>query len=222
MKKTFFPLLALMLLVSMEAMPQPPAHSLRVLRSWTHHEAMGDLNKDGIQDLAIIAVPPEQAPSSTPADEEDSDYREEPAPLLAIFWGTPQGRFRPYKQYQGIIPSGSNYCSYDRSINITERGSLVVEYSLWCSAGSYGTSRDTFNFRYQNDDFFLIGYETEEFSRNTGNRIVDSYNFLTWRKQTVTVNEFDSDVPKKETWKKIAKKPLKRLGSFDFDSSIVD
>jgi hypothetical protein len=213
--------LSLLLIVSVVAMPQSATHSLKVLQSWQHTEEKGDLNKDGINDLVIIAVPPEESVATRQSDEgeEDEDFREEPQPVLSIFWGTPQGQYRHYKQYDEILPRGNNTCSYDREITITDRGSLIFSMSLWCSAGSYGTSTDTFTFRYQNGDFFLIGYETDEFSRNSGERRVFSYNYLTWRKQTVTDNGFDDSVPKKEKWEKIAKKPLKRLGSFGFDES---
>lgn len=214
MKKVLF--LLLQLIVSVAAMSQSATHSLKELQSWNHSEETGDLNKDGIKDLVIIAVPPEQK-AAAGSDDEDTYYREEPHPVLAIFWGTPQGQFRLYKQYNEIVPSGNNTCSYDREINITDRGSLIFSLSLWCSAGSYGTNTDTFTFRYQNGDFFLIGYETNEFSRNTGEQRLYSYNYLTFRKQTITANEFDESVPKKEKWEKISRRPLQRLGSFTFD-----
>ena len=58
----------------------------------------------------------------------------------------------------------------------------------------------------------MIGMETTEMQRNTGEMTTISENYLTWKRQTIKDNAFE-DVVKKETWSKLTKKPLEKLGA---------
>ena len=84
---------------------------------------------------------------------------------------------------------------------------------MWCSAGSYGTSTDTYIYRYQKGDFHLIGKDTEEMMRNTGESTVVSENYLTWKRQVTTSNAFDDKAPTTEKWSRLPKKALEKLGA---------
>ncbi len=188
-----------------------------VPEGWWHTESVGDLNKDGVADLALIALPNDSAHIKVRDDGYAYNFNR---PLLAIYFGTDGGRLRLWKTYDEVVPATvDEYTMIDYAINITPRGTMTIGIEAFMTMGSYNSPDVTYVFRFQNGDFFLIGYETDEFSRNSGERRVYSYNYLTWRKQTVTDNGFDDSVPKKEKWEKIAKKPLKRLGSFGFDES---
>ena len=80
-------------------------------------------------------------------------------------------------------------------------------------AFSNSSENSNFSYRYQDGDFYLIGKEYHNMSRNTGDMETTSENYLTWRRQVVTENAFeDSNVPRKETWTKLPKKPLEKLG----------
>ena len=177
---------------------------------WLHEETQGDLNKDGIQDLVVLA---------TPDDEENLLRRDDGyvynfnQPILAIYFGTSQGQLQLWKQYDNVIPADeSENCSHDIVLGITSRGTLRIAIGLFCSAGSYGTSTDTYTYRYQNGDFYLIGMDSEELQRNTGKCIIISENYLTWKRQVTTSNAFDENVPTTEKWSKLTKKPLEKLG----------
>ena len=175
---------------------------------WLHHEAWGDLNKDGINDLVVVA---------TPDDEEDLLRRDDGyvynfnPPILAIYFGNGQ-ELQLWKRYDYVIPPDqSENCSHDIVLEITSRGTLRIAISLFCNAGSYGTSTDTYTYRYQNGDFYLIGMDNEEMMRNTGEVTLVSENYLTWKRQVKCSNAFTDD-PVTEKWSRITKKPLEKLG----------
>ena len=180
-----------------------------VPEGWLHHEAWGDLNKDGIKDLVVVA---------TPDDEEDLLRRDDGyiynfnPPILAIYFGNGQVQ-QLWKRYDYVIPPDqSENCSHDIVLEITSRGALRIAIGLFCNAGSYGTSTDTYTYRYQNGDFYLIGMDNEEMLRNTGEVTLVSENYLTWKRQVTRSNAFTDD-PVTEKWSRIAKKPLEKLGA---------
>ena len=100
----------------------------------------------------------------------------------------------------------------DCVISITDRGTLRIAIGRMYSAGSSYHSTDSYIFRYQNDDFFLIGKESDSFSRMSGEQETVSYNYLTGKMQTVKGNVFDESVQPVETWKRIGKSPLRPMG----------
>lgn len=176
---------------------------------WSHQEAQGDLNKDGITDLVVMATPDYKENLKIRDDGYVYDFNQ---PVLAIYFGNGQGQFQLWKQYDNVIPADDNeFCRHDIVLTITERNTLRIATEVWCSAGSYGTSTDTYTFRYQNGDFYLIGMDHEETQRNTGECVTTSENYLTWKRQVLTSN-FTNTKPPKEKWSKLPKKPLELLG----------
>lgn len=180
---------------------------------WTINETKGDLNKDGIEDLVIIGTP--NNPENTLTRDDGYVYNFN-APVLAIYWGLADGDYIFYNQYEDIIPHAEDeYIFIDVTSKVNERGALEFLVDEFASAGSYSKNSYSLTFRYQNNDFFLIGFETESFSRTTGEGERISINYSTSKKQVTTFNVFDDSVPEREKWSKIPKKPLRRLGSFN-------
>lgn len=176
---------------------------------WLHQEAQGDLNKDGIVDLAVVATPNYEENLKIRDDGYVYNFNQ---PILAIYFGNSQGQFQLWKKYDNVIPADDNeFCQHDIGLKITDRNTLRISTQVWCSAGSYGTTTDTYTFRFQNGDFYLIGTDHEETQRNTGECITTSENYLTWKRQVLTSN-FTNSNPPKEKWTKLPKKPLEHLG----------
>ena len=177
---------------------------------WQHQEAQGDLNKDGIPDLVVVATPNDEANLRTRDDGYVYNFNQ---PILAIYFGTGQGQLQQWKHYDNVIPADEDEnCSHEISLEITGRGTLRISDMLFCSMGSYETTVDTYTYRYQQGDFFLIGSDKEELHRNNGNTTIISENYLTWKRQETRYNVFHYDKDPTEKWSRLSKKPLEKLG----------
>lgn len=179
-----------------------------VPEGWEHEEALGDLNKDGVKDLVVLAKPNFKENMQTRDD--GYEYNFNPY-ILAIYFGQAEGGFKQWKQYKDLFEPDSEWTTNDVDVEITERGTLNISTSFFASAGSWGTNQTKYTYRFQNGDFHLIGKESTDMMRNTGEMTTVSENYLTWKRQTIKDNAFE-DVVKKETWSKLTKEPLKKLG----------
>lgn len=181
-----------------------------VPQGWSHQEASGDLNKDGIPDLAVIALPDFKEHLYTRDDGYVYNFNQ---PLFAIYFGTGDNELRLWRQYDEIIPRDEDeYASNEWDVSITERGALRIAVSVFYSAGSWTSPSATYVYRYQDGDFYLIGKDSHSFARNTGVDVVVSENYITHKQQTITSNGFDEDEKTVEKWKTLPKNPLKLLG----------
>ena len=182
-----------------------------VPEGWEHEEEEGDLNKDGIKDLVVLAKPNFKENMKTRDD--GYEYNFNPY-ILAIYFGQAEGSFQLWKQYKELFPADDEWSSVGVDISITEKGALNIDTDLFSSGGSYGTSRTKYTYRYQNGDFHLIGKESTDMMRNTGEMTTVSENYLTWKRQTIKDNAFEEG-KKKETWSKLTKSPLEKLGDHE-------
>lgn len=177
---------------------------------WVHQEAQGDLNKDGIVDLVVVATP--DYPENTFTRDDGFVYNFN-QPVLAIYFGNAQG-LELWRSYDNVIPADETRdCLHDIGLEITQRGALCIKVQLFCSAGGYGTTAYTYTYRYQNGDFFLIGMDREEMQRNTGLCTVVSENYLTWKCQVKTFTVMDEGVQPTEKWTRLSKRKLEKLGA---------
>jgi len=170
----------------------------------------GDLNKDGIEDKVVIETPKDA--SNMMVRESDGYVYNFNQPILYVYFGDGKD-YKLYKRYENVIPRiESEFECLDLDVGITDRGVLRIAFSLFYSAGSYGTSKHAYLFRYQDGDFFMIGEDCSSGSRSTGKEETVSKNYVTHKKQTVVGSMFDDGVKPKETWTKLPVRPLERLG----------
>ena len=183
-----------------------------VPQGWSHYEVTGDLNKDGLSDLVVMATPDFKERIVTRDDGYERNCNQ---PVLAVYFATADGKLNQWKQYGELLPADdidNEFCSWDFNFEITGRGVLNISVQPDCSAGSYSTHIDRYSYRFQNGDFYLIGLENEDIQRNTGNVTVNSENYLTWKRQLKKSN-FSEDTPPTEKWTRLTKKPLEKLGA---------
>ena len=182
-----------------------------VPKGWVYTEATGDLNKDGIADLVVVATPDFKENTKTRDDGFVYNFNQ---PLLAVYFGTAEGKLQLWRQYDQVVPARPDeYVSIDTNLTITEKGVLRISLETFASMGGWGTEHSNFSYRYQDGDFYLIGKENQSMSRNTGEMETTSENYLTWRRQVVKENVFeDSNVTKTEKWTKLPRKSLEKLG----------
>ena len=193
-----------------ELNPQGASAEELLPQGWSHYEAEGDLNKDGLADLVLIATPDFKDKMFTRDDGYVYNFNQ---PILAVYFRTPDGRLSLWRQYPEMLPADeSEYCHHNVSLTITDKGTLVIETQLECSMGGYTTGIDRYVYRYQNDDFYLIGKENEEIQRNSGDCTLVSDNYLVW-KRCVKTSNFTEDTPPKEKWSVLKQKPLEKMGS---------
>ncbi len=165
-----------------------------VPEGWQKQKVRGDLNKDGFEDLVIIATPDNAENMLTRDDGYVYNFNQ---PLLAVYFGTGDGSFKLWKQYSDVLAHQvDEYLFVNSSLDISPRGTLKISLEYFASAGSADTSQNTYTFRFQDGD-------TNE-----------SYNYLTRKQKTTTSNAFDKNVRPKEVWTKLPKTPLQRLGDF--------
>lgn len=171
----------------------------------------GDLNKDGFEDKVVVSYPRDPEKISVREDGYEYDFNR---PILRIYFGDANGKYKLFKQYKELLPYSDNEFLFveDLTVEVSPKGILSISYGTFASAGSYGVPHLKYVYRFQNGDFFLIGSDQEEFSRSSGKKVVVSENYLSWKKQTITSNEFDENVKPAEKWERIPKKPLSRLG----------
>jgi len=174
---------------------------------WESIFKTGDLNGGGIADLVVIATPCDKEKMRTSDDGYVYNFNQ---PILGVYWGESNGNFKLYKQYDNVIPAREDeFMSITPSLEITKKGVLKIALEFFASAGSWTQPTITHTFRYQNDDFYLIGKDVTELQRNTGKTIKTSENYLTHRR-IVSTERPNMKTNNKQT--RLSKKPLRPLG----------
>ena len=184
--------------------------------TWEKTTATGDLDGDGIADLAIIATPDYKDNLQTRDDGYVYNFNQ---PILAIYRGKADGSFTLWKHYDNAVmgnPDEYNFISH--SLDINSRKVLKIGIERFSSAGSYTNGKSYYLFRYQNGDFYLIGEDNEEMSRNTGEIVKLSKNYLTGKQcRSVSSAFVDSDIRPSEKWSTFKRTPLRALGSWTIE-----
>lgn len=142
--------------------------------------ATGDLNGDGIDDIAFFTR--KEFKNSTP----DEYKLNSNSIVLAIYWGNNNGDFTQYKIYDGLVPPeepcGVTY--ENLNVEITEKRVLIYHVNIFLSCGSWTNPNYSVKYRYQDGAFYKIGYDSDEFHRASGDASNVSINYLTGKKKT--------------------------------------
>ncbi|SMC45254.1 hypothetical protein [Moheibacter sediminis] len=149
----------------------------------------GDLNKDKKSDIVLIIE--DTNPDNLFQNENlgSSIINTNPRYLLVLF-KTEKG-YDLKELNKTFVPTEGDMEStcladpiMDGGIEI-KNGSLVLSLNYWMSCGSWYASTNAYTFRFQKNEFELIGFDSQEFHRASGEMNSTSINFST-KKMSIT------------------------------------
>lgn len=172
----------------------------------------GDLNKDGIDDCILMIK--EENKNNFEKNSEGTLVDLNRRGIIVLFKTNEKYELvlKNYSCFTSENEDGGVYFAPELSLEI-KKNNLFVGYTH----GRYGFW--TYMFRYQNSDFELIGYESEENEGPVTSKKT-SVNFLTKKRQINTntnENAEGGDEVFKETWEKIGLTKLIKLSEVKFD-----
>lgn len=150
----------------------------------------GDLNKDKLEDTVIV-IEKDDKKNIKKNDVLGPDYLNlNPRILLVLFKQKDGIYILASKNDKGFIQSENdeeNPTLMDTLTGISiKNNTLRINFDYFLSAGSYSASQTVFTFRFQNNRFELIGYESNAYMRNTGEEEGTSINFSTNKAKITT------------------------------------
>ena len=152
--------------------------------------AKGDLNKDKLEDIAIIIEKDDKKNIKKNDGFGPEELNLNPRILLVLFKGKDGTYSLAAKNDKGFIKSEGNEDNsalMDTLDNIIIKNNVLkIVFNYFMSAGSWWTSTDIYIFRFQNNVFELIGYESNAYMRNTGEEEGTSINFSTNKTKITT------------------------------------
>lgn len=180
-------------------------------------EAKGDLNKDGLVDVALIIENTDPKNFISNADRLGRDTVNINPRILMLLFKQANGKYLLMAKNSGFVPSENDDESPCLADPIGEtggveikKGVLIVSYQYWLSCGSYGVNTNSYTFRYQDKKFALIGLDEHYYSRASGEITKMSINFSTNSiSYTEGGNMFKEEENKPKT--KFKKLPAKKL-----------
>jgi hypothetical protein len=172
--------------------------------------AQGDLNKDNHKDLAIIV---QYKDSVTIVNNDNETVLTQPRILIILFYN------QATNQYQLVEKSNSFILNHDnpnmeepyQDISINN-GVLKIDFNIFMNMGGWGMSNNSYEFRFQDTEFVLIGADYNYVNRGSGETEDRSYNFLT-KKVKISTGTIESD-KRKVIWRTIDLKELKTFKTF--------
>ena len=152
--------------------------------------AKGDLNKDKLEDIAIIIEKDDKKNIKKNDGFGPEELNLNPRILLVLFKQKDGTYILASKNDKGFIKSEGNEDNsalMDTLDNIIIKNNVLkIVFNYFMSAGSWWTSTDIYIFRFQNNVFELIGYESNAYMRNTGEEEGTSINFSTNKTKITT------------------------------------
>jgi len=172
-----------------------------VPKGWTaEKESRADLNDDGAQDLVLVLhmTDPNNLIASDDAGKRRLDTN--PRILVVALADKTTNAYTLALANHTLIPRRTDPDMDDPLGDVAlVKGTIQVSLGLFMSAGSWSTSRMKLTFRYQDGCFKLIGYDSTETQRNTGEISATSINYLTKKAKISTGNIEEEGM--KDSWK---------------------
>ena len=174
--------------------------------------ATGDLNRDKLNDVAIILQYKDSVTIVGPHDVEDTVVTQ-PRMLIIVFKNSANNKFYLAEKTNSFILNHDNPTMEDPYAGLTiHKGVLQIDFHIFHNMGSWYITNASYKFRFQNNQFELIGAEYSSMHRATHDFENYSYNFLTKKRSLIKGN--DNKGTKKTHWKPVKIATLKTLKTF--------
>lgn len=150
----------------------------------------GDLNKDKLEDTVIVIEKEDKKNIKKNDGFGPEELNLNPRILLVLFKQKDGTYVLASKNDKGFIKSegnNDNPALMDTLDDIIIKNNVLkIVFNYFMSAGSWWTSTNVYIFRFQNNVFELIGYESNAYMRNTGEEEGTSINFSTNKAKITT------------------------------------
>ncbi|MCB9169423.1 MAG: hypothetical protein H6597_05995 [Flavobacteriales bacterium] len=179
--------------------------------------ASGDLNNDRIADMVVVL----QHKDSVTFIKHDPDFNPnyndiltyQPRILIIAFYDSTIKSYKRIEQSNSFILCHDNPNAEEPFESITiSNGILKIHFFFFMNCGGWGMSNNYYMFRYQEDEFKLIGADYNYLNRGSGETEDRSYNFLT-KKVKIVIGNSSSD-KQKTLWRTFDSKELKTFKTF--------
>jgi hypothetical protein len=195
--------------------PVPPKQAASadgfVPQGWSiEARASGDLNRDGIADLALVLRQRDPKNIVEHAGLGEKPFNTNPRILAVAFRDGPAGDYILQVANHTLIPRREDPVQADPfgdengGISI-ERGVLSVTLQLFMTAGGWDMFTATHKFQYRNGRLELIGYDRSNVNRASGKTNDISVNYLTG-KMKLAAGDVARDNPVKVSWKTLSRR----------------
>ncbi|CAM4255909.1 hypothetical protein ACPR111641_10750 [Acinetobacter pragensis] len=175
-------------------------------------KTQGDLNRDGQADLVLIAE--DTHPENIVKNESlgNPQLNLNPRKLMVLLQSKQGYQLAASNSSLPTEGDADSPCLADplgesEALKI-HNGVLHISLHYWLSCGSWYVTNKTYTFRYQDQAFKLIGYDSNDFHRASGDISEQSINFSTGKiKSTSGQNEFEESAqPPKIQWTELKNK----------------
>jgi len=168
----------------------------------------GDLNKDKLADVVIVI---EQEKQNLPLEEVA------PRALLIAFQKNNGSYELSIQSDKAILMANEGGIFGDPLEEISvDKGSLLIKFY----GGSNWRWQNIYRFRYQDNDWYLIGATFTDYHTISGDGIIEDYNLLTGKMKKITGKIVGPEASRvKEEWFDKGLKELLNLKDFDVRSS---
>jgi len=151
--------------------------------------AKGDLNGDKNDDIAFILQYKDSISIEKIEFEEKDTVITQPRILVLAFFNPTRNEYELIEQSNTFILNHDNPNMEEPYQNIIiKKGVLRIDFAIFMNMGGWGMSNNSYKFRYQDNEFKLIGADYNYTNRGSGETENRSYNFLTTKVKISTGN----------------------------------
>lgn len=185
-----------------------------VPKGWTIlKSAKGDLNSDQQNDIALVLQHRDSVSLIKDDDGVSDTVVTQPRILVIAFYNSATKQYDLIEQNNSFILNDDNPSMDDPFQNISIANQILqINFSIFYNMGGWETSTNIYKFRFQDNEFKLIGADYNSTMRNTGETEDRNYNFLTKKVKVITGNI--EIVKRKTKWKQVDCKELKTFKTF--------